>query len=161
MLFSNDPVCGEKFSSETYKNTFQSGSSQKPLKSFKGILALKQLWKDDANVVSVCTEATSDGGHADENVWVEAVTDQRKQEVSGADGADGAAVTSALTAAADGHLAALGGLGAAATLRHFLVISSEQSFDLWGDLPLIHGRAPLLVLEQKQRRCHEHVNIRL
>lgn len=60
-------------------------------------------------------------------------------------------VQSALAAAAaDSALAALGGLGAAATLRHFMVVSGEQGFDLGGDLPLIHGRAPLLVLQKRQ-----------
>lgn len=44
--------------------------------------------------------------------------------------ADGAVAPSALTAAADGCLAALGRFGAAATLRDLLVVSSEQSFDL-------------------------------
>lgn len=42
-------------------------------------------------------------------------------------------------------LAVLGRLRAAATLRHFLFVSGQQSFNLWGDLPLIHRRAPLLV----------------
>lgn len=44
--------------------------------------------------------------------------------------ADGASAPSALAAAADGRLAALGRLGAAATLRDLLVVSGEQSFDL-------------------------------
>lgn len=45
----------------------------------------------------------------------------------------------ALTAAAAAVLAVLGRLGAAATLSCFLVVSGQQSFDLRGDLPLIHG----------------------
>lgn len=54
-------------------------------------------------------------------------------------------VSSALTVAADAVLAVLGRLGAAATLRQLLVVSGEQSFNLRGNLPLIHGRTPLLV----------------
>lgn len=50
-----------------------------------------------------------------------------------------------LAVAADAVLAVLGRLGAAAALRHFLVVSGQQSFNLGGDLPLIHGRTPLLV----------------
>lgn len=63
-------------------------------------------------------------------------------------------VSSALTVAADAVLAVLGRLGAAATLRQLLVVSGEQSFNLRGDLPLIHGRTPLLVLrtETQQRK---------
>lgn len=61
-------------------------------------------------------------------------------------------VSSALTVAADAVLAVLGRLGAAATLRQLLVVSGEQSFNLRGNLPLIHGRTPLLVLRTETQR---------
>lgn len=61
-------------------------------------------------------------------------------------------VSSALTVTADAVLAVLGRLGAAATLRQLLVVSGEQSFNLRGDLPLIHGRTPLLVLRTETQR---------
>lgn len=47
-------------------------------------------------------------------------------------------------------LPVLGRLGAAAALRNLLLVSSQQSLDLRRDLPLIHGRAPLLVLQKRR-----------
>lgn len=64
----------------------------------------------------------------------------------------GGALPSALTAAAHCHLAALAVLGATAPCRNLVVLPSEQGLDLGGNLALIHGRAPLLVLHRKSKR---------
>lgn len=49
---------------------------------------------------------------------------------------------------ADAVVFVLGRLGAAAALRHLLLISSQQGFNLRGNLSLIHGWTPLLVLQE-------------
>lgn len=50
-----------------------------------------------------------------------------------------------LAIAGDVVFPVLGRLRAAAPLRNFLIITCEKGLNLWGDLPLVHGWAPLFV----------------